>query len=155
MSPIHYTYRLDAPRVFGGTRFPAGSEVSTDPDGQPVHGKIPVPTTVLGLELVGAFRAFQGTSLSYVESGTLASEGLIDGVPCGPGPFDHPVIDTRALSLARNTQVAGVVLRAGTVAEIEGVRDRGDDSISGTLAQSAQFEGPLLRRATDVVLSCR
>ncbi len=104
----HYTYRLDAPRVFVGTRFPAGSEVSTDPDGQPVHGKIPVPTTVLGLELVGAFRAFQGTSLSYVESGTLASEGLIDGVPCGPGPFDHPVIDTVRCTLARNTPVAAV-----------------------------------------------
>jgi hypothetical protein len=80
----HYTYRLDAPRILAGTLFPAGSEVKLSIDA--AHGlesgTVPVPTKILGLEIIGEFTIGRTWDWrAYVESGTLASEATIKTVP--------------------------------------------------------------------------
>lgn len=143
LAAYYYTYRLDEPQMFDGTLFPAGSEVSTDPEHRLRHGKVPVPTKVFGLDLIGEFSVLG----SDVESGTLASEGLIKDIPCGPGPFRSPVISRVRCTLARDVPIKGLVLRAGTVADIT------RDSI-GTEIEGTEIEGTLAQRAQLAGLSC-
>jgi hypothetical protein len=92
----HYTYRLDAARILAGTLFPAGSEVKLSIDA--AHGldrgSVPVPTKILGLEVVGAFTIGRTREWrAYVKSGTLASETTIKTVPCAPGPLERDEYD--------------------------------------------------------------
>jgi len=92
-----YTFRLDAPRSFDGIEFPAGSKVglSIKPPHHLESGEVPVPTQVLGLDVIGRFGIHPPPSKDpsappkEVWSGTLATNATIRTVPCGPGGFQN------------------------------------------------------------------
>jgi hypothetical protein len=138
-----YTYRLDAPRILDGTAFPAGSEISLSIDDahRLERGTVPVPTKILGLELVGEFSV--GLTYdwrAYVDRGTLVSDATINDMPCGPGPFSRESETQARCMLARDLPIAGMVLRAGTRADIWHSPLGGPPRIEeGTLADNAQL----------------
>lgn len=141
----YYTYRLDAPRRLDGTLFPAGSVVrlSVDPPHRLYAGSVPTPTKILGLDLIGEFAiAFDSDGTAAVGDGTLASEGMVAELPCAPGAFQRLDSHRGACTLARDLPIAGIVLRAGTRAEVwHDPLDGPPLDIEGTLAEPAQLAG--------------
>ena len=117
-------YELSASRTLGGIAFPAGSTVqmSSSSVGRWVEsGRVPVPTVIGGLPLIGQFTLNNQFDYVFV-TGTLASPADLNGVPCGPGPADyyHGEGNLRTgCVLARDYDLNGVVLAGGSNIEIE------------------------------------
>lgn len=131
------TYHLAVPRTFAGTEFPAGSTVHLRDDGTPNYGELPIPTTILGLPIVGEF--FLGNHYGGTEVGitlaTLAVPTLIYGIPCGPGSLIAHRATTQCV-LAEEYEFAGHRLAMGQPVTVHRRRPNPPDELaSGTLAR--------------------
>lgn len=102
-------YDLRRPRMLGGVRFPAGSHVMLDQDGEVQSGTLPAPTVIAGLPLVGNFVGRRDEVLL----GTLAAPATVEGVPCGPGRLSRSSGGSVSCILARDHAFAGHMFAAG------------------------------------------
>lgn len=125
-----YTDHLSSPRVLRGIRFPAGSTVRLDPDGDHsvLGGTVPAPTLVLGARIIGDFTVSQirgdlvgaqsaDRPVAYLSEGTLVEPMTVRDIACAAGKFSHTFDDGHEsfnCTLAADYRVDDIAVPAGS-----------------------------------------